>query len=188
MLESIFTRSTFTLRSLHTPSTLTLRSLYAHSTLTLHSLYTHSTLTLHFTLHSTLVSKIDSKLIHFENSSPKPFWRWRYEERQTIRKKGVKKHQRKKKCWRKNHCRKKNRCKKNCWQQKRGWQQKRAINLLKQEPSPICPLWVDSSKGPNWVNRAHWHTKEINKKNGPWKNCLGWPQTPCRHFGQTFKL
>ena len=36
-------------------------------------------------------------------------------------------------------------------------------NWLKQEPSAICPPWVDSSNGPNQVNWAHWHTKEINK-------------------------
>ena len=57
-------------------------------------------------------------------------------------------------------------------------------NWLKQEPSAICPPWVASSKGPNQVNWAHWHTKEINKKNWPIGNCLGWPQTPCRHVGQ----
>ena len=38
---------------------------------------------------------------------------------------------------------------------------------------------LDSSKGPNRVNRAHWPTKE-NRQNfdifGPWKNGLGWPQ------------
>ena len=57
MLESIFTRSTFTLHSLYAHSTLPLPSLYAHSMLTLRSLYIHSTLTLHslytslYTLH-----------------------------------------------------------------------------------------------------------------------------------------
>ena len=38
---------------------------------------------------------------------------------------------------------------------------------------PISPPWVDSSKGPNRVNRAHWPTKEHRQFFfGPWKK---WP-------------
>ena len=40
---------------------------------------------------------------------------------------------------------------------------------------------LDSSKGPNRVNRAHWPTKENRQKYVPifsvhGTNCLGWPQ------------
>ena len=45
---------------------------------------------------------------------------------------------------------------------------------------PIAPPWVDSSKGPHWVNRAHWPTKENRQIrcilfdfSGPWRKLPG---------------
>ena len=55
--------------------------------------------------------------------------------------------------------------------------------FFEAEAVPISPPRADSSKGPNWVNRAHWPTKENWQKinilliflvHG--KNGLGWPQ------------
>ena len=46
----------------------------------------------------------------------------------------------------------------------------------KSQHIALSPPRVDSSKGPNRVNRAHWPTKEHSNKKTTWKNRLRWPQ------------